>query len=125
MKISRKLVVSAVAGGILAGTVALAAPASAEVKPIDCGAAQGRGVTVYSGGPNNYHAVRCFGFTGSGSQTLSVWMTGTSAVGSGVNTGYTNYYTSGGRDTGARFNPWSITPYIDMNSTTYSVNIWS
>ncbi|MFD8786559.1 hypothetical protein [Kitasatospora sp. NPDC059599] len=125
MKISRKLVVSAVAGGILAGTVALAAPASADVKQIDCGAAGGRGVTVFSGGPNHYNAVRCYGFTGSGSTTVSVWLTGTSAVGSGGNTGYTNYYSSGGRDLGARMIPGGIQPYVDMNSTTYSVNIWS
>ncbi|KOU37826.1 MULTISPECIES: hypothetical protein [unclassified Streptomyces] len=122
---TRTLATAVIASGVLVGGLALAAPASADVKPIDCGAADGRGVTVYKGDPNHPQAVACYGSTGSGSTTLGVHLPGTSAVGSGVNTGYTNYYTSDYRDEGARFNPHMTTAYIDRNSLTYSVNIWS
>lgn len=116
-----------VVGGVVlvGGGIVAAGPASAQVKPIDCVIADGRGVTIYSGNPNSYRAVACYGYTGSAPNALSVRLAHTSAVGSGGNTGYVNYWTSNYEDRQVRMIPHAIAPYIDRDSTTYGVVIWS
>ncbi|WP_344462310.1 hypothetical protein [Kitasatospora kazusensis] len=81
MGFRRKLATIAVAGGILAGSVAVAAPADATVVQIGCPTV---GVTVYSGGPDFCYGLRKDGNTGPGWADIS----GTWGVGSSVNTGY-------------------------------------
>ncbi|MBY8877292.1 hypothetical protein [Actinacidiphila acidipaludis] len=85
MRIGKKLATAAVAGGILVGGVAVAAPASATVVNVSCPT---NGVTVYSSGANGEadycYVLRRDGSTGPGWANIP----GTWAVGSGVNTGY-------------------------------------
>ncbi|SEO24903.1 hypothetical protein SAMN05216267_102119 [Actinacidiphila rubida] len=84
MGIRKKLATAAVAGGILAGSVAVAAPASATVVNVSCPTG---GVTVYSNNGNgeaDYCYVQQNGNTGPGWADIP----GSWAVGSGANAGY-------------------------------------
>ncbi|WP_329587171.1 hypothetical protein OG500_37635 [Kitasatospora sp. NBC_01250] len=81
LRVRKKLAAIAVAGGILAGSVAMAVPADATVVNISCPTA---GVTVYSGGPDYCYGLRKDGNTGPGWADIP----GTWGVGSSVNTGY-------------------------------------
>jgi hypothetical protein len=79
--VRRKLATAAVATGILAGSVAMAAPAGATVVNISCPTV---GVTVYSSGPDYCYGLRRDGNNGPGWADIAhTW-----AVGSSVNTGY-------------------------------------
>ncbi|MBM9504148.1 hypothetical protein [Actinacidiphila acididurans] len=81
MRVRRKLAAVAVAGGVLAGSVALAAPAGATVVNVGCPTNQ---VTVYSDGGNYCYTLVKDGNTGPGWANIpNSW-----AVGSGNDTGY-------------------------------------